>query len=327
MFAEILTYLITFIATTGIAVISILTSYQLFQANKKSEFQILLYQQIFLFSFFIYSIWGNMAIRQFIAGTNMPAEIMNKLAFSLPLLGFPFIMASWFMLLKFSFNINSYRFSRTWIYYYFTGFLAVVLIVFILFFKGNFVTPSDPDKFLLRLFVSLNMFFHLLFLLPFLKPGSKEIVTFNKKQMNKCLIIIALSTICYSLVLWFSASMGYIYTSISFLMLFSSSALLPLCMKYFEVLSGKKPINLPLSFQSFCSEFNISKRESEIVIEICAGKTNKAIAETLFITLQTVKDHTHRIYSKTNVKNRVQLANLVMKKAGKTFEAVKSAPE
>ncbi|MCG6187779.1 LuxR C-terminal-related transcriptional regulator [Maribellus maritimus] len=71
-----------------------------------------------------------------------------------------------------------------------------------------------------------------------------------------------------------------------------------------------------IDFSTFCNLYEISKREAEIILEICTGKTNKAISEKLFITLQTVKDHTHRIYTKTGVKSRVQLANLVREKTG-----------
>ena len=46
-------------------------------------------------------------------------------------------------------------------------------------------------------------------------------------------------------------------------------------------------------------------------MEICSGKTNQQIADDLFISLQTVKDHIHHIYLKTGVKNRVQLTNLI----------------
>ncbi|MDA3954059.1 MAG: LuxR C-terminal-related transcriptional regulator [Bacteroidales bacterium] len=65
------------------------------------------------------------------------------------------------------------------------------------------------------------------------------------------------------------------------------------------------------SRDSFVEKFNISKRESEIVDEIIKGRSNKEISELLFISLQTVKDHTHNIFLKTEVKNRVQLANLI----------------
>lgn len=55
----------------------------------------------------------------------------------------------------------------------------------------------------------------------------------------------------------------------------------------------------------------ITKREPEIVEQICSGKTNQQIADTLFISLQTVKDHTHRIYGKIGIRSRIQLVNKV----------------
>lgn len=65
------------------------------------------------------------------------------------------------------------------------------------------------------------------------------------------------------------------------------------------------------SLQSFASEFEISKREREVIQLICKGFSNQEISDALFISLQTVKDHTHRIFTKTGVKNRVQLSNLI----------------
>ena len=63
--------------------------------------------------------------------------------------------------------------------------------------------------------------------------------------------------------------------------------------------------------QWFNERFGISKRETEIIDEIVKGKTNKEISESLFISLQTVKDHVHNVFLKTEVKNRVQLINLI----------------
>jgi DNA-binding CsgD family transcriptional regulator len=59
--------------------------------------------------------------------------------------------------------------------------------------------------------------------------------------------------------------------------------------------------------------FGITPREREIVRLICNGKKNREIADELFISLQTVKDHAYRIFRKTGVSNRVQLANLFIK--------------
>ena len=64
-------------------------------------------------------------------------------------------------------------------------------------------------------------------------------------------------------------------------------------------------------FERLFAKYKITKREKEIVQQICAGKTNQQIADELFISLQTVKDHTHRIYTKVGIKSRMQLVQLI----------------
>ncbi len=59
-------------------------------------------------------------------------------------------------------------------------------------------------------------------------------------------------------------------------------------------------------------KYNISKREMEVIRLICDGCTNKEIANNLFISIDTVKDHNSRIFLKTNIKNRTQLAKLFL---------------
>jgi len=58
--------------------------------------------------------------------------------------------------------------------------------------------------------------------------------------------------------------------------------------------------------------YSISKREMEVIELICEGYSNKEIADRLFISVDTVKDHNSRIYLKTEVKNRTQLAKLFL---------------
>jgi len=65
------------------------------------------------------------------------------------------------------------------------------------------------------------------------------------------------------------------------------------------------------AMKQFVEKYEISKREEEVIQQICEGKSNKEISEALFISLQTVKDHVYRIFIKTGVKNRVQLTNLI----------------
>jgi DNA-binding CsgD family transcriptional regulator len=58
-------------------------------------------------------------------------------------------------------------------------------------------------------------------------------------------------------------------------------------------------------------KYNITKREMEVINLICLGKTNKEIADELFISVDTVKDHNYKIFQKTGVKNRTQLGKLI----------------
>jgi len=56
--------------------------------------------------------------------------------------------------------------------------------------------------------------------------------------------------------------------------------------------------------------YGLTAREREIVDLIRSGKTNQEIADRLFISVATVKDHNYNIFRKTGVRNRVELANL-----------------
>ncbi|MBN2281966.1 MAG: response regulator transcription factor [Candidatus Marinimicrobia bacterium] len=63
--------------------------------------------------------------------------------------------------------------------------------------------------------------------------------------------------------------------------------------------------------QHFIDKFSITQREGEIVQEIIQGFSNKEISDKLFISYKTVENHLSNIYQKVQVKNRVQLNNLV----------------
>lgn len=51
----------------------------------------------------------------------------------------------------------------------------------------------------------------------------------------------------------------------------------------------------------------LSTREAEILELVVQSKTNREIAESLFLALGTVKTHVHNILTKTNMKNREEL--------------------
>ncbi len=316
MLVQNLAFLITFIITTGIATIGVLGTFNLFQEHKKPVLQILLYQQIFLFSFFIYSIWGNIAIRELISDLNLAAELNYKLALFIPVLGAPFLIVSWFMLLKFGFNLNGKNISKVFAWGYFIFFLAGLIMFSYLVQNRIIKIPAETDLFIARLLVFLNLAVHLALAFPFFTTQKPAIRKDVKIHFRKTIGIYFLGVLLYSVMFYFFNFYGFISTCLSILMLFGINIIIPVSLRMKPVFPLKESHPKDNSFTAFCEQYEISKREAEIILEICSGKTNKAISEKLFITLQTVKDHNHRIYTKTQVKTRVQLANLVRAKIG-----------
>ncbi|ASS48843.1 MAG: hypothetical protein A3D31_06120 [Candidatus Fluviicola riflensis] len=51
---------------------------------------------------------------------------------------------------------------------------------------------------------------------------------------------------------------------------------------------------------------SLTQREMDVLLELCKGKDNKEIAESLFVSVNTVRTHLFSIYDKMEVKSRVQ---------------------
>ena len=138
MLLDYLLFIITFIVSAALAVVGITISYQLYQIHQKPVLQVLLYQQIFVISFYVYGIWGNIALQEILSDLSLPAMLSSKLTVFIPVLGIPFLAVSWFMLLRFSFELNGIKVTKMFPLIFFTG-----LFVFILLFlhRSNPVRP------------------------------------------------------------------------------------------------------------------------------------------------------------------------------------------
>lgn len=316
MLIEYLSYIATFIISAGFAVIGILISYQLYQTTKRPVLAILLYQQIFLFSFFIYGIWGNLSLREIIADLNLNAELTGKLAFFIPVIGIPFMVVSWFMLLKFAFFLNGYKFSKGFVYSYFPTFVVIIFGITLLIQNGYVEIPEKPDLFIVRIIVGLNLLVQFIFLIPFLKPKRNAPLLKELGFGRKWAFLYFSGVVVYSFGMSFFNTFDYISTCISIILLFSLGTFIPVRIKINSFSNENITSNNDIDFGAFCSFYEISKREAEIILEICSGKSNKAISEKLFISLQTVKDHNHRIFTKIGINSRIQLSNLVREKTG-----------
>jgi len=168
----------------------------------------------------------------------------------------------------------------------------------------------EPAVLLRYYFIGMTLYFtsasSLLIIFP--KKGRSIIHAWDRRIIASGIFIAMLLQIIP--LFFFDVS---VYIDLVFvIMFFAGNAFLPVYFSYGTLMSPfiEEPCN-DMSFEDFCRKFDVSPRETDIVREICNGLSNKEIADKLFISLQTVKDHTHRIYIKTNVRSRVQLINLV----------------
>jgi DNA-binding CsgD family transcriptional regulator len=130
-------------------------------------------------------------------------------------------------------------------------------------------------------------------------------------------LILGLMTVAVVLILLSNAGLLEItrYNFVTGFLILAMNAIPVLYVRWFvERFHGRPLLESKMSpdrTQLF-ERYNVTPREQEIVTLICKGKTNREIADQLFISLQTVKDHVYRIYRKTGVRNRVQLVTLFM---------------
>ncbi len=57
-------------------------------------------------------------------------------------------------------------------------------------------------------------------------------------------------------------------------------------------------------------KYDISEREGTVLELVLAGKKNEDVAEQLFLSPHTVRNHIYSIYRKMDVKNRIQLMSV-----------------
>jgi DNA-binding CsgD family transcriptional regulator len=83
----------------------------------------------------------------------------------------------------------------------------------------------------------------------------------------------------------------------------------PLERKFFSLLEDRRYAGNPGADRILkaSASLGLTKRETEIVSLVCAGKGSDEMCQVLYITHATLSKHLSNIYAKTKVKNRTQL--------------------
>jgi DNA-binding CsgD family transcriptional regulator len=300
-----LIYLV-FILSAAMAAGGVVISSKLRNSFRHEIFSTLLYYQVFIYTFGFYGIWGQVAIKAFLS-PYISAELLGRFSDIAMLMGLPFVVFAWLMNTKFSLDISGRKPPKWFLSIFLILNFAVLLAVGFILTKAEKARPESLIKYY---YISLNFLYSLISSIVIMIPRKKSsmIHDYDRRIIAPAIFIIML---CQSAPLLFYTSQPYLGVIFIFTF-FAGNTFLPVYLNYGTLLSAFADINRKdVTFEDFCRKFEVSPRESEIVREICNGLSNKEISEKLFISLQTVKDHTHHIYIKTNVRSRVQLINLV----------------
>ena len=296
-----------FVLSTAFASMSFLLAQRL---RKKYGFEFLtshFYFIIFLLTFGAYGLWGQIIIRGLISEI-VEIQVANRISGIIVFIAMPFLVISWYMLLKMVLEMSGHKVWR-WLIPVFASVNLVAIVPFIWIMQSYDDFQSLALAKLYYLIFNTLFFFVASFVL--LIPGKqKKLSSKNRMTISIAFIFIAL---IQALLLYFYQENVYLAVVFIFV-LFAGQLFLPAYLSYiadFRSLQDIEPKSD--SFGKFCLKYEISPRESEVILLISKGLTNKDIADKLFITLQTVKDHNSRIYLKTMVRNRTELANLVQK--------------
>jgi DNA-binding CsgD family transcriptional regulator len=298
--------LVVFIFCAGMAAGAILLTSRLMKENPVPYARPLFYHIIFMFAFGFYGIWGQFIIVT-VAGSRLTPDMLSTVSVISLLLGLPFLVLGWMMLLRFGAECAGLRLKG----YVYVLFIVINLgiITAIGYTSGDTVFSEALPLFKYYYSGAAVFFAHITGFI--LNRGTSSS---PGKTDRRLLAVIAsagaLSQSAILLLLPHSVLMALVFV----FLLFATTTLLPVYLVYKADLQAyqlPEELKLPRGIEDFYIKHEISPREADIIREICIGLSNQEIADKLFISLQTVKDHTSRIYSKTNVRNRMQLMTLV----------------
>jgi len=302
-------YILLFIVSAGASATGIILATRLRKRYGPGIFAPLLYFQVFIYTFGFYGIWGQVAIDLFL-GQSVSQELLQRLHDIAMLLSLPFLIFAWYMLIRFTGGLAGIATGRFWFIAVFLLVNSAVMLLLVFIIAGD--KGAGTGNVMSGYYIIMNLIHYLLaaYLIHFPWKGQNLIHDHDRKIVAPVLFIIMMIQCVPVMFMERGEWPGMIFI----FGFFAGNLFLPVYFSWFTLAhsfaSSKETVTTG-SFDEFCRKYKISPRESEVIMEICNGLSNKEISEKLFISLQTVKDHSHHIYIKTNVKSRVQLINLV----------------
>lgn len=274
------------------------------------------YYLIFLFVFGIYGIIGSRLIGVFLLKQEMDVQAIESIVSFFFYLGIPFLILSWYMFIRLSREMVKKKVTSVFNLVFFLPLVLGFMGYGVLLLEREMLGEHRPELIRSSMLIGFSIVSTLVYAysLTQLFLHSRRFLD-NKDRQNIRLfgliyLVYAVGTVTLINLSHLGPAYGFGFLFILFAIHLVPIFFLSLYLDKNFADPGEKH-DFDKSLADFIEKYQISKRESEIVQLICRGNSNQDISDSLFISVQTVKDHIHHIYLKTGVKNRVQLTNLI----------------
>ncbi|MFB6317137.1 LuxR C-terminal-related transcriptional regulator [Saccharicrinis sp. FJH54] len=284
-----------FVFCAALSVTGVLLLFRLKQKHKGTDFRQIHYAMVLLYTFGFYVLWGKLFIRIILpetsyANNNDMIQNVNQA------LGIPFMFAGFILLVYWIYHNSEIKRLITKLL---SGTILVLVLtgIYIYLYNYNFFKNTvQINQILISLF-SLWVAFSVLFYCKCIDFRTRMILAtgFGVVALGN------LALLFFEHVLLFISALNLVY----FLVMTGFTVAV-----YYGFVTTAEPEVNESSADRIYKTYGITLREREVISEIQNGLTNQQIADKLFVTLQTVKDHNSRIYLKLGVKNRTQLVKL-----------------
>ncbi len=302
----------------GAAVWAVLAAQNLQKNYGSSALSTFLYFQIFMAVFGLYGIAGQGIVTMTLNARSSSFQTVETVWHLFSVLGAPFLILAWSMLLRLSREIFDEApgrgATRGFLFAAFAMYVADGVVLFIL---GTRPAGDAAWKtfgtVIKGTFAGLDAIVIAASAIRVVGRAGPVADAARRSAIRTLGWVIAASG-AGRLVFFVLSGRGGVFFPLYVLVFFAGNAIPLIVWRSYLIKRVPLPVEAGASvgdIGGFSAAFAISKREEDVVRQVLEGKTNKEIAVSLFITVQTVKDHLYRVFQKTGVRSRVQLINLV----------------
>lgn len=309
-----LIFIVAFVVCFAIAVTCVVIGHEMTNNYKGAFFRLYLYYLVAFYVFAIYAIWGQIAMQTLLSAVQTTRETEELVGMFMPILGVPFLIISMIMFIKMGYALVKVSTKNNAFYPH-----LVMLLLIPIFFGGLYlgyeeaVFSMKPGPLYLVVLILCIEIIYMIFFMAIVIRHLKNVVGKNQRIIRQLTLLLfagllfrAVSLAFYSVAIWALAPLILVYFLSHLMALWY---LRQQSNNLFEPISAERP-NAIKKTQLY-QKYHVTPREQEVIEQLCLGKTNQQIADTLFISLQTVKDHTHRIYNKVGINSRMKLVRMI----------------